>query len=202
MGSGDKVFILIGGMFAGIGSVLTVIFIGLGSAVGSEAGFFVAIPLFFVVLGTCFIVTPIISKGNRKKIVKNGKKYPAKIYGYTKNHSYTVNGCYPTDTKVHFFNDMGEEREVVLATRCTGGEGLMPIGMTVDVYEYKGKFAWDDKSLRSETLYREAELMDNKPIDPSKLNIVAVKCKACGATFEAAKGFTGQCPYCGGFTNA
>lgn len=202
MNGAEKVLTLVGAVFAGIGTVITVIFFGMAKVVGAGFGVFVALPLFFVVMGLCFVIAPVISKKKRAKIIKNGTKYPAKIYGYAKNASYVVNGVHPTDTKVHYFDNNGVEREVVLPTRCAGSDGLMPVGMTVDIYEYKGKFSWDASSVRSEVLYREAELMDNKPIEPEKQNIVAVKCKNCGATFEAIKGFTGQCPYCGGYTNA
>ena len=202
MNDAEKVFVLVGAVFAGIGTVITIIFLGVAKVVGEGFGFFIALPLLFVVIGVCFIVSSIISKKKRLEIVNKGKKYPAKIYGYAQNASYVVNGVHPTDTKVHYFDERGVEREVILPTRCAGSDGLMPIGMTVDIYEYKGKFSWDTDSLRSEVLYREAELMDNKPIEPEKQNIVAVKCKNCGASFEAIKGFTEQCPYCGGYMNA
>ena len=201
MNSAEKVFLIVGAAFAGIGTVITIIFIGVGSAVGAGFGVFTAIPLFFVLLGGCFIIAPFSMKAKRKAIIKKGKRYPAKIYGYAVNASYVVNGVHPKDTKVHYFDENGIEREAVLPTQCAGSDGLMPIGLTVDIYEYKGKYSWDAASLRNEVLPREAELMDNKPIDPSKITVVAVKCKNCGASFEAMQGYTGQCPYCGGFTN-
>ena len=202
MNSAEKVFLIVGAAFASIGLLVTGIFLSVASAVGEGFVAFVGIPFFFVLLGAVFIVVPFLKKSSRQKIVQKGKKYPAKIYGYTKNALFEVNGVHPTDTKVHYFDEMGVEREIILPTHCAGSDGLMPVGMTVDVYSYKGKFSWDPKSLRNEVLYREAELMDNKPIEPEKQNIVAVKCKNCGASFEAIKGFTGQCPYCGGYTNA
>ena len=201
MNSGEKIFLLIGGIFAGVGTVLTTVFIGIGSAVGPGFGAFVAIPLFFVILGLCFIIAPFRIKAKRTKIIQKGKRYPAKIYGYAVNASYLINGVHPKDTKVHYFDENGIEREAMLPTRCAGSDGLMPIGLTIDIFEYQGKYAWDETTLRNEILPREAELMDNKPIDPGKINIVAVKCSNCGASFEAAQGYTSQCPYCGGFTN-
>ena len=43
--------------------------------------------------------------------------------------------------------------------------------------------------------------MDDKPLDPSKIDKIAVSCPHCGASFSAAKGYVGKCPYCGGVVN-
>ena len=47
----------------------------------------------------------------------------------------------------------------------------------------------------------EQELMDDKPVDPSKLRMNAVQCPNCGASYQAAAGYTGRCPYCGSYHN-
>lgn len=202
MNSDEKIFILIGTVFAIVGIIVSTVFIAVGFEVDGAFLAFSLIPLFFVVLGACFIIAPFRKKAKREEIRKKGKRYPSKIYGYATNASFVINGVHPKDTKVHFFDEMNIEREVIIPTHCAGSDGLLPIGMTIDVFEYKGKYAWDETTLRNEILPRESELMDNKPIDPSKINVIAVKCQNCGASYEAVQGYTGQCPYCGGYTNA
>ena len=135
-------------------------------------------------------------------IIKKGTKHAAKIYGYVKNTSYTVNDHFTNDTKVRFFDSHGIIKEAVIPTGFADGAETYPIGMTMDIYEYKGKFNFDAASVRNERLYREEELMDDKPVDPAKLRMVAVKCNNCGASFKAADGYAAKCPYCDGFINA
>ena len=72
---------------------------------------------------------------------------------------------------------------------------------TMDIYEYQGKYGWDPDSVRDEILSGEQELMDDKPVDPSKLRMTAVQCPNCGASYQAAAGYTGRCPYCGSYHN-
>ena len=79
------------------------------------------------------------------------------------------------------------------------GSGEYPIGMTMDIYEYRGKYSFDPKSVRDEILPGESELMDDKPVDPSRIKMTAVSCRSCGASYQAAAGYTGRCPYCGSY---
>lgn len=196
--SAQKICMIVGAGFAGIGVMLTVIFIAAFGGIGP----FVLIPLFFALIGFCFIVTVLVLVHKKKEIVAKGQKYPAKIYSYVKNTSYRVNGVFPLNVKVHYFDSYGIEREVILPTSISSGaDELFPIGMTVDIYEYKGKFSYDPASVRGERLQREEELMDNKPLDPEQLRLVAVRCPNCGSTYQAAAGYTGRCPYCGGYQN-
>ena len=74
--------------------------------------------------------------------------------------------------------------------------------MTIDIYEYGGKIAYDKNSVRSETILKEEELMDNMPLDTTGLEVVAVECRSCGASFCATKGYVSKCPYCGKLINA
>ena len=73
--------------------------------------------------------------------------------------------------------------------------------MTITIYEYQGKFNFDPASVRDEVIPGEAELMDDKPLEPEKLKMVAVTCKNCGASYQAATGYSSRCPYCGGYQN-
>ena len=93
------------------------------------------------------------------------------------------------------------EREAVIPTAFEKGASTYPIGMTMDIYEYQGKYGWDPDSVRDEILPGEQELMDDKPVDPSKLRMTAVQCPNCGASYQAAAGYTGRCPYCGSYHN-
>lgn len=194
----ETILMILGAAFVGVGALVSIVFI----AAFDGIGFFVAIPLFFCLLGFCFIGGVLFARVTKKRIIKNGTKYAAKIYGYVRNTSVEVNGQFTFDTKVHYFDRNGIEREAVLGTGFAEGAGSFPIGMTIDIYEWKGKYNFDPDSVRDEVLDREAELMDDKPVDPSKLKAVAITCKNCGASYEAAKGYSSKCPYCGGYINA
>ena len=137
----------------------------------------------------------------KKKIEKQGRRFPAKIYGYVDNTSYTVNNSYTVNVKVHYFDERHVEREAILPTGFPQGSGMYPIGMTIDIFEYQGKFSYDPNSVRNEVLPGEDELMDDKPVAPDKLQLVAVTCPNCGSNFQAATGYSSKCPYCGGYIN-
>ena len=138
---------------------------------------------------------------NKKMIVKKGVRYPAKIYGYTENTSVRVNNTYMMDTIVHYFDSYHVEREAIIPTGFTRGAGMYPIGLTIDIFEYNGKYGYDPDSVRDERLPGEEELMDNKPVAPDKLRLVAVRCPNCGSSFRAATGYSSKCPYCGSYMN-
>lgn len=197
MNTAQKILTIMGLGYVGLGGVISIVFISIGGM-----GPFVLIPLLFVVLGAAFIIGVYITIANKKKIAKLGKKYSAKIYGYVENTSYTVNGAYTMNTKVHFFDDNGIEREVILPTSFSRGSDTYPIGMTIDIFEYNGKYSYDPKSVRDEILPREYELMDDKPVEPEKTSLTSVICNCCGASYQAAKGYSNKCPYCGNYHNA
>ncbi len=46
---------------------------------------FLALPLFFLLLGLGLIVAVLIGQHKKSLIVKNGTRYAAKIYSYTEN---------------------------------------------------------------------------------------------------------------------
>ena len=148
-----------------------------------------------------FIIGTLIPEFKKNSIKKHGDAYKAKIYGYVENTSYRVNGRFPINVKVHYFDKKGIEREAVLPAGMSKGSGEYPIGMTMDIYEYRGKYSFDPKSVRDEILPGEAELMDDKPVDPSRIKMTAVSCRSCGASYQAAAGYTGRCPYCGSYQN-
>lgn len=200
MNTAGKILIILGAAFAGIGGLVGFIFFFAFQEIPG-AGPFLAIPGFFVILGFCFIAGVFINKASKDKIIKKGKKYSGKIYGYIRNTAVQVNGTFPSDTKVRYFDDYGIEREAILPTGFTDGSGY-PIGMTIDIYELNGKYNFDSKSVRSEVLPREDELMDDKPIDPGAVKMVAVRCPSCGSSFNATSGYSNRCPYCNSYSNA
>lgn len=200
MNMAQKILLIIGGTFAGIGAVLTVIF-GSVCMVFRPLRAFLTLPLFFVILGICFIAAVLIGQRKNSIIVKKGTRYVAKIYSYTENTAYTLNGSFPVNLIVHYFDKNQIEREAVIPTAFEKGSAVYPIGMTIDIYEYQGKYGWDPDSVRDEVLPGERELMDDKPVDPSRLRMTAVQCPNCGASYQAAAGYTGHCPYCGSYHN-
>ena len=69
------------------------------------------------------------------------------------------------------------------------------------IFEYQGKYEYDPSSVRYEILPGEQELMDNKPVDPSQLHMIAVTCPNCGASYKKAAGYAEKCPYCVSYQN-
>lgn len=193
----ENILLILGAAYTAIGGLITIIF----ASTMDGAGVFLAIPLFFVLLGVIFIIAVLTVRNKRNMVIKKGKKYAAKIYGYKKNTSYKVNGAFPTDTTVHYFDENGIEREVTLPTGASAS-ALMPVGMTIDIYEYRGKYNYDEKSLRNEILPGEKELMDDLPVNPSMVKTIAIDCPNCGASITAAEGYASKCPYCDGYINA
>ena len=192
----QKILMIMGVAYIAIGGTFTVCFAGFDSV-----GFFLAIPLFFVALGIAFVAGVLISLSKKKKIIKHGHRYAAKIYGYVDNTAYMVNGRYTVNVKVHYFDENHVEREAIIPTAFERGSGMYPIGMTIDIFEYHGRFSFDPASVRNEVLPDELELMDDKPINPEQIRLVAVNCPNCGASFQAAAGYSSKCPYCGGYLN-
>ena len=193
-----KVFLLIGAIFMFVGLLVTTVFF----ANRDVFGLFSLFPLLFFFIGVGLLIFPIRNLSRNRKIIKNGTRRPAKIYDYVEDTSATVNGAYPVNTVVRYFDGTGKERETILQTGFLRGSNEYPIGMTIDIYEYGGKIAYDKNSVRSETILKEEELMDNMPLDTTGLEVVAVECRSCGASFCATKGYVSKCPYCGKLINA
>lgn len=197
MNIAQRILLIMGFGYIGIGSVVALAFVGFG-----QIGPYIMLPLLFAALGTAFVAGVFITAAKKKRITRLGKRYAAKIYGYVDNTSYRVNGAYTVNTKVHYFDETGTEREAIIPTSFARGSNNYPIGMTIDIFEYNGKFSYDPKSVRNEILPREYELMDDKPLEPEKARTVSVSCQSCGATYEAASGYSNKCPYCGNYHNA
>ena len=137
MNMAQKVLLIIGGAFAGIGAVLTMIFGSIGMVFRPMRAF-LALPLFFLILGICFIAAVLFGQHKKSLIVKNGIRYAAKIYGYVENTAYMVNGRFPVNVIVHYFDKNQIEREAVIPTAFEKGASTYPIGMPMDIYEYQG----------------------------------------------------------------
>lgn len=90
-------------------------------------------PLFFLILGICFIAAVLMGQHKKSLIVKNGTRYDAKIYSYTENTAYMVNGRFPVNVIVHYFDKNQIEREAVIPTAFEKGSSAYPIGMTMDI---------------------------------------------------------------------
>lgn len=197
----QKIFLIIGSTFTAIGILISSVFLMILNVAPDGFASFLALPIFFSILGIIFIAGALLSYHKSRQTITNGVRYPAKIYGYVKNKSYTINGSFPVNTIVHYFDRDHIEREVVIPTNFCEGSSTYPIGMTIDIYEYNGRYNFDPSSVRSEILPGEQELMDNKPVEPAKLHFVAVVCPNCGASYKAALGYVSKCPYCGNFHN-
>ncbi len=193
MKAAHKIFLFIGAIFVFLGLFVSGVFF----ANRDVLGWFFLLPLIFLFVGIALLVSVLSYIGKNKRIIKNGKRICAKIYGYVEDTSITVNNSYPVNTVVRYFDASQKERETILETGFARGSNEYPLGMTIDIYELDGKFGYDKGSVRSETIPREEELMDNKPIITTGLEVVAIECKSCGASFCATKGYVSKCPYCG-----
>ena len=201
MNTAQKILMILGTAFTAFGVIMTICFTGVGSLQEVQIDEVILIPLLFLVIGISFITGVLVSISKKKKIVKYGHRYAAKIYSYVDNTSYMVNGQFPVNVKAHYFDENHVEKEAILPTSFAKGSDQYPIGMTIDIFEYRGKFSFDPKSVRDETLPGEEELMDDKPISPEQIHLIAVRCPSCGSSFQAAPGYYSKCPYCGGYLN-
>lgn len=201
MNAAHKIVVLVGSIFFAIGFLVGIIFVAIAEPGNFPLGM-LSLPLGFVLIGGGMDIVVAIMVKNKKKIVQKGVRYPAKIYGYTENTSVVVNNTYLMDTIVHYFDSYNVEREAIIPTGFTRGAGMYPIGLTIDIFEYNGKYGYDPNSVRDEKLPGEEELMDDKPVAPDKLKLVAVRCPNCGSSFRAATGYSSKCPYCGSYINA
>lgn len=192
----QKILLAMGSFYILLGgSIAAVFFMIDGFGIG------VLIPSVFLIIGIImdfFVIRAIIKKS---MIKRKGKKYSSKIYSYAENTSFTVNGQYTMNVKVHYFDTNGIEREAIIPTCFEKGSDMYPIGMTIDIYEYNGKFDYNPKSVRDQILPREDELMDNRPIDPELQRFIAFTCPNCGSSFQALRGYANNCPYCGSAHN-
>lgn len=192
-----KILLILGGGFVAIGLMVAIVFLSIG-----EIGFFLAIPFFFVLIGLAIVISVIVSYVKEASVKTKGTKYKAKIYSYVDDTSVVVNGAFQVNCKVHFFDRNGIEKEAIIPTAFARGSSEYPIGMTIDIFEYNGRYGFDKNSVRDEVLDREEELMDDKPIDRAKIRKVAISCQSCGITYEAIGGYSASCPYCGNKVNA
>lgn len=193
-----KILLAIGSMFAGIGLI---VFITMLFLAGVKCPFAI-LPLIFVIIGVAMDVSVLISYSKEKSIKTKGKRYSAKIYSYVEDKSVVVNGDFLMNVVVHYWDSQGVEKETIIPTKFAKGASEYPIGMTIDIFEYKGLYNFDKDSVRNEKLYREEELMDDKPIDRAAIKMIAISCKNCGSTYEAVEGYTAKCPYCSTYINA
>ena len=191
---------IIGIIFTSVGAFILALTLGLNLLL-HEGALFMILPIAFLTIGLGFIIRVLIGVRKKSNIRKRGTRYAAKIYGYVQNTSYVVNGRYPLNTVVHYFDNYHIEREAILPTSFCQGTSPYPLGMTIDIFEYQGKYEYDPSSVRYEILPGEQELMDNKPVDPSQLHMIAVTCPNCGASYKKAAGYAEKCPYCGSYQN-
>ncbi|MBR1796837.1 MAG: hypothetical protein IJ757_02300 [Clostridiales bacterium] len=198
MRSANRILLLVGAMFAFVGTVILFAFVLNWKTFGLMSLF----PGFFILLGIALMFPAVMEIITNKRATTKGKKYSAKIYGYIEDRSVLVNESYPINTKVRFFDESGNRKEAILQTSFTKGSGDFPIGMTITIFDYKNKYFFDRKSVRDETLSGEADLMDDIPVNTSLLTKSVVDCQSCGATFTAVKGYVTKCPFCGRGINA
>lgn len=200
MNDSEKFLVMFGSIFLSVGSLVLfvgiVLILGLGELFGSSIC--ILLGFVFAAVGGGILISQLKAISKRKKVAKTGRRYTGKIYGYVEDKRAIVNNDYLVNIKVHYFDETGIEREAVIPTGFTKGSGDYPIGATIDIVALGSAYSWDKNSVRYEHIDREEELMDNKPLDPKLINMVAVSCPHCGASFRAAKGYVCTCAYCGG----
>ena len=191
-----KILLIIGLAFFGIGLIISIaFFVVFGSSI------FCFIPCLFIFVGLCFILAYFNNNRKKDKILKKGTMYVAKIYSYVQDTSVIVNGSYPVNLKVRYFDIHQNIKEAIIPTGFPKGSDMYPIGYTINIYEYNGKYGYDPHSVRDEVIGREKELMDNKPVEPDKVKLIGVTCPNCGSSFQASVGYSNRCPYCDSYIN-
>ena len=202
MNEQDKFAVLIGGVFFPTGAfviVMGALLLHSGNEIEAcMVVFFLG--AIFCCLGGGVLLTQMKKANKRKKVATEGIIYTGKIYGYVEDKTCTINDSFPINTKVRYFDEDGKEREVIIKTGFLKGNGDFPIGATIDIKVLGVSTTWVPGSVRYEHISREEELMDDKPIN-QVMNMTAVVCDCCGASFTAAKGYVSKCPYCGASIN-
>lgn len=200
MKSHHVILLILGSCFAGIGLVVGIIFAVIAFSI-HDLTFAVTllIPILLFLIGCGMIGSVVMQIAKLRTIKKNGNRYAAKIYAYVQDYSITVNGRPQINLRVRYYTD--QVKEAVIPTGFANGCQKYPIGYTIDIFEYQGNFSWDAASLRNEPLPHEEELMSDRPVEPEKLELIAATCKSCGATYQAAAGYSNRCPYCGNYSN-
>lgn len=198
MSEDEKFLRLFGRLFFSIGLLTFVVGIGVACAGGGIIGG--GVPIFigvvFSAIGGGVLFSQIKKAKQRKKIIAQGTKYTGKIYGYVEDRSCTINDEFLINIKVHYFDEYGTEGEVIVKTGFVRGTGDYPIGATIDIIVLGSSASWVPGSVRYEHIDREEELMDDKPVNQAMVNMTAIMCNSCGASFTAAKGYVSKCPYC------
>ncbi len=113
----QKLLMIIGIIFTSVGAFILALIIGLNVLL-HEGVLFIILPIIFLTIGLGFIIGVLIGVRKKSNIRKRGTRYAAKIYGYVKNTSYMINGSYPLNTVVHYFDNYHIEREAILPS-CT-----------------------------------------------------------------------------------
>lgn len=197
----DKFLKLFGTVFFSVGVLMLIISLGIVRTTGDfiACGGTLILSIVFGGVGGGLLIAQIKKRKERQKILSEGTRYTGKIHSYVEDKSCTMNGDYPINLNVHYFDHRGTEREAIIPTGFTKGSGEYPIGATIDIIALGTNYTWDKDSVRFERIFGEEELMDDKPLQHASM--VGVSCKSCGASFSAAKGYVNKCPYCGGSIN-
>ena len=126
MNVAQKIIAIVGAFYVLIGGAISIVF--LFAFWGTPGGLgFLAIPMLFVILGIAFIIGTLIPEFKKNSIKKHGDAYKAKIYGYVENTSYRVNGRFPINVKVHYFDKKGIERKRFCLPECQRAPGNIPL---------------------------------------------------------------------------
>ena len=115
-------------------------------------GFFALIGLFVIYLGIAKLI-------KKRKVIKNGRHYPAMVWQYDADYSAQVNGQPMVLLYVRFFDDAGRMRQEGIKTGTTHRDRF-PLGNTVEVSEYEGEIVLAKKKASAEPAPRRAELID------------------------------------------
>lgn len=203
MNATEKFMRMFGSIFFAVGVITLITGIFSFGSTGDILGDVISVSLgvVFSGIGGGIYIAQMKKGKKRKQINEEGTRYTGKIYGYVEDKNCTMNGDYPVNIIVHYFDKAGVEREAYVPTGFIKGSGDYPIGATIDIMVLGTEYTWDKDSVRYEKIDGEEELMDDKPVTPDKNSMIAVSCASCGASYTAVKGYVSKCPYCGSSTN-
>lgn len=119
-----------------------------------------------------------------KVVTKSGTMVCVEIYLTSGVHTFSLNG----------FRDTAQAREFANAINHA------VTGTDEDIYSADGDITPKKAFLKA--MFLGANNIESKKAEKVKKIKVAIKCPACGATFEGIKGTTVHCPYCDSVYNA
>lgn len=155
----------------------------------------------FIGLGGVFVWIGISHDIKKKKYLKNGISYYAKIVAFEENHNIMINGRPIVYVEVRYYDRSGKIESAMLSTG-SGSRSGFNLGETVQIAVYNGKAILVSEKSQNIRLQGEENLIMS--YNAGAQNIAQLRpenyyCPHCGANLMISRGQTVKCPYCDSF---